>query len=322
MEGNLIMNKNVCSDNVIEAEAECCLSRISMGFPILDQVLGGGIAPGLILCESLSDFSGDAIGGQLLDNFLFEGKDCLYLSCEKSEKVLIAQSISRKSFKIGGKSGGITVSEMQMRSVMLNETKQDVLKIASAQTEAERKKLVFQDMSGGKVDVVKLEDYIKCNWVIVGKNVPVIMLDCWKGSHIYRNQYWQLRNLAIKYGVPIICVVYTDWLSFYTGVNTVEFSDVEEIADVILRLRYRGMGRKGFNYSCSLNKNPKELEIVLIKDRFGGSGVLSLLDFYPEYALFTEASEKVMNKTCGRKQLSNKAILKQYPDLQIVNINF
>ena len=32
--------------------------------------------------------------------------------------------------------------------------------------------------------------------------------------------------------------------------------------------------------------------------------------------------EKVMNKTCGRKQLSNKAILKQYPDLQIVNINF
>lgn len=302
-----------------KAEVECCLSRISMGFPILDQVLGGGAAPGLILCESLSDFSGDAIGGQLLDNFLFEGKDCLYLSYEKSEKVLIAQSVSRKSFKIGGKLGGITVSEMQ--SGMLNEIKRDVLKIALAQTEAERKKLVFQDMSDGKIDVAKLEDYIKYNWMVVGKNVPVIILACWKCSHIYKNQYRQLRSLAIKYGVPIICVMYTDWLSFYTGSNIVEFSDVEEIADIILRVRYRGMGRKKFNYSLSLNKNPKELEIVLIKDRFGGSGVLSLLDFYPDYALFTEVPEKIINKKCERKQRSNKTILKQYPDLQIVNLN-
>ena len=73
---------------------------ISTGFVYLNQLLDGGLYPGLITMGAVTGEGKTTLALQMMDNIAAAGKDVLIFSLEMSRFELIAKSISRLSFKL------------------------------------------------------------------------------------------------------------------------------------------------------------------------------------------------------------------------------
>ena len=75
--------------------------RIKTGFPQLDELLGGGLAPGLVVLGGQPGVGKSTFCLQLAENVAESGIPVLYFSFEMQERQIAAKSISRKLFLNG-----------------------------------------------------------------------------------------------------------------------------------------------------------------------------------------------------------------------------
>ena len=80
-----------------------------------------------------------------------------------------------------------------------------------------------------------------------------------------------------------------------------ESGGIEYCAEVILGLQFRDMG-KDFDIDEAKARNPREIEMIVLKNRFGETGTTIDYDFYPKYNYFEEVKG---NDTTGYAKLKN-----------------
>lgn len=76
------------------------IGKKATGFPNLDNVIGGGLRPGLILLGAISSLGKTTFCSQLADGLARNGSDVIYFSLEQSRLEMVSKSLSRQTYQI------------------------------------------------------------------------------------------------------------------------------------------------------------------------------------------------------------------------------
>lgn len=63
---------------------------------------------------------------------------------------------------------------------------------------------------------------------------------------------------------------------------------LEYLSDVLIGLQLAGSGKKDFDANAEKKKDPREIELVVLKNRNGRTGDKIEFNYYPMFNLFAE----------------------------------
>lgn len=102
----------------------------------------------------------------------------------------------------------------------------------------------------------------------------------------------ELKRISRDYKLPVIVIS-----SFNRGGYNIEATfeqlkesgSIEYSSDIVLALQLKGAGEKNFNPTDAKRKNPREVELVVLKNRDAKVGDTVSYKYYPMFNLFEES---------------------------------
>lgn len=284
---------------------------ISTGFPTLDTVLDGGFYEGLYGIGAISSLGKTTFALQIADQVAAVGNDVLIFSLEMSRNEMIAKSLSRLTAKItidnhgdicnakttrgimtGKKYAGYNATEKQL----INAAVQEYSKIVGDTLNPRIS--IIEAMGTVGADEVKeqVEQYIKHT----GKK-PVVIIDYLqilaphneKSTDKQNTDYaiLNLKRLSRDNKIPIIVISSFNRENYSVKVAMQAFKEsgaIEYSTDVLIGLQLKGTGEKDFDVDEAKAKNPREIEVVILKNRNGVTGKKIAYNYYTMFNYFSE----------------------------------
>jgi replicative DNA helicase len=292
----------------IEEVAETANRTITpTGFDRLDEALDGGLWEGLYAVGAVSSLGKTTYLLQVADQIAKQGRDVLIISLEMSKGELIAKSVSRLTF-IQDSHRAYTVRElMNAKTWALAEanTKKAILEYQ------ETAKNLYILEGNHRTNTAHIDDIVERFYraynthpVIIIDYLQILALTDEKGKDprtSVDNVVWDLKMLSRRYKIPVI-VVSSFSRAFYDKPAEMgsfkESGGIEYTSDVVLGLQLRGVGTEGFNLEDAKGKTPREVELVILKNRNGRTGdkisyyYHSAYNYYKEMKREDETQEK------------------------------
>lgn len=285
-------------------EKQATRPALKTGFDRLDEALDGGLYDGLYVIGAVSSLGKTAFCMQMADQLAMQGRDVLIFSLEMMTWELMARSISRESFQLD------TSARRRMaktaRGVLdgkrwANYTAQEKAHLEMAQTKytSYAEHLYFRE-----VDHETGLDYIQKE---VARHIaetgvkPVVLIDYLQiiapvDVHFTDKQNLDrivcaLKKLSRQYELTIFAISSFNRENYNLEVSMNAFKEsggIDYSADVLLGLQARGAGRQGFNIDEEKRKDPRELELKILKNRSAALGQPIPLRYYPAFSCFVE----------------------------------
>ncbi len=289
---------------------------ISTGLKSLDEMLDGGLYPGLYVVGANSSLGKTTLVLQIADNIAKHGDGVIFFTLEMSSNELIAKILSRMSFERGGKALGKTT-----RGVLLGEYTPEEEKILSAaMTELGERRDFYMSEGVGDIGVSevrrRVEKYAESN----GGKAPVVIIDYLQILAPYSVKYTdkqntdknilELKRMSRDLEIPIIGVSSFNRENYRTPVSMLSFKEsgaIEYSSDVLLGLQYKGWdyvkGEKELDRQQRLMDTRKymdeaakmglsqEIELVILKNRNGRRGKIRL-DLFSKFNYFREKTSE------------------------------
>jgi replicative DNA helicase len=101
----------------------------------------------------------------------------------------------------------------------------------------------------------------------------------------------ELKRISRDYKIPIIAISSFNRENYRMEVTMQAFKEsgaIEYSSDVLLGLQLYGVGSTGFNVDEERKKNPREVELKILKNRNGKVGGEILFEYYPQFNYFIE----------------------------------
>ena len=300
------LNKMNEFDNYIENTKS--IIPFATGFAQLDEVLDGGIKEGLTTVIAIPGIGKTTFCMQIADNIAQQGRDVLVFALEMSRNELIAKSLSRISYTKKDRRGGMyQTSNTFMLGYLQKNLGQDVLDYMEKCKEDYKKfaEHIFIDESESERTIKKISEMIE-NHIKESGSTPLVIIDYAQiiapsKDNISDKQKMdeivlELKRISRRLKVPIIAISsinrasYDDVLGLHSAKDS---GGIEFTSTVILGLQYkaRQKGKDG-KYIIDIEtegaKDTREIELKIIKNRFGKSFCTIPLKFYPEVGYFEE----------------------------------
>ncbi|MCL1913601.1 MAG: DnaB helicase C-terminal domain-containing protein [Eubacteriaceae bacterium] len=103
-----------------------------------------------------------------------------------------------------------------------------------------------------------------------------------------------LKRLSRELGIALIAVSSFNRMGYNAKASMEAFKEsgaVEYSSDVLLGLQLREVGKSDCDADLEKRKNPKEVEVVVMKSRNRPTGRLVAFDYYPTYSYFAESAQ-------------------------------
>ena len=285
-------------------EKQATRPALQTGFPKLDEALDGGLYDGLYVIGAVSSLGKTAFCMQMADQLAKQGRDVLIFSLEMMTYELMARSVSRESFQLD------TSARRRMaktaRGVLdgkrwANYTTQEKAHLELAQTSyaSYAGHLYFREG-----DHETGLDYIRKE---VARHIaetgvkPVVLIDYLQiiapvDVHFTDKQNLDrivcaLKKLSRQYELTIFAISSFNRENYNLEVSMNAFKEsggIDYSADVLLGLQARGAGCQGFNIDEEKRKDPRELELKILKNRSAALGQPIPLRYYPAFSCFVE----------------------------------
>lgn len=274
------------------------------GFPKLDAALDGGLYDGLYVLGAISSLGKTAFCMQIADQLAEQGRDVLIFSLEMTAYELMARSISRETFRQDDSRGKKLAKTV--RGVLDGKRREgytlrerEHLKSAEMRYAAYAGHLWFRegDHETG-LDFISREILRHVEETGV---TPVVLIDYLQIIAPVDVHYTDKQNLdrivcALKKLSRAHCLTILAISSFnrenYNAEATMaafkESGGIDYSADVLLGLQARGAGSRTFNIDEEKRKDPRELDLKILKNRSGSLGEAVPLRYYPAFSCFTE----------------------------------
>lgn len=302
------------------------LTPFPTGFESLDKILDGGIKEGLTTIIAIPGIGKTTFSMQIADNVAKQGRDVLIFALEMSRNELIAKSLSRISYEKGTSrhrlfqtSNTFLFGYMQkdlsedVREFM-NECKQEYMSYAEH---------LFIDESEAERTIKSIGEIID-NHIKATNSTPLVIIDYAQIIAPSKDNLTdkknmdeivlELKRLTRRLHIPIIAISSINRASYDEVLSlssAKESGGIEFTSTVLLGLQYKPTKKKDGKYIVDNEeqgkKAIKEIDLKVIKNRFGESYKTINLNFYPDICYFKETNsenESENLRTSRRNNLS------------------
>lgn len=282
---------------------------ISTGFAQLDRILDGGLYAGLYVLGAISSLGKTTLALQIADQIAASGKDVLIFSLEMSKNELIAKSISRHTFLKAGKKWASSTRDIMARYYTCTPHRREVIGQAQ-EVYREYAGHVFIHEGQGDIGVQKIAEVVKQHITITG-NTPVIVIDYIQILAPYNPKstdkqntdkaVLELKRLSRDCNTPVFGISSFNRDSYKTGgknqgrVSMTDYKEsgaLEYSADVLIGLEFASAGNKDYDEKKEKQKSPRQVRLVVLKNRNGNAWQTADFDFYAAFNCYEEADRE------------------------------
>ncbi len=287
---------------------------IPTGFKGIDKALDGGLYEGLYIVGAISSLGKTTLVLQIADQVAKQGHDVLIFSLEMARSELMAKSISRHTvIEVLDKGGdmrnaktvrGITAG---VRYAHYNETEKELIKNAVT-AYSDYAKHIYITEGIGDVGAQQIRETVEKHIKYTG-NTPLVIIDYLQILAPYNERatdkqntdkaVMELKRISRDFKTPVIGISSFNRDNYNNAVSMQSFKEsgaIEYSSDVLIGLQLKGAGTKDpetgkvFDPTEAKKKNPREIELVILKNRNGQTGTKIPLEFYPLFNYFTETN--------------------------------
>ena len=282
---------------------------IPTGFAKLDGLLDGGLYEGLYIIGAISSLGKTTFITQIADQIAQNGIDVLIFSLEMARSEIMAKSISRitvkKCLANGIMTGADTRNAKTARGITdgkryksYSDDEKKLIK-ASIEDYGSFADHIYISEGVGDIGAKELRDIIQSHIRITGRT-PVVIIDYLQilSPHSERmsdkqntdKAVMELKRISRDNKLPVIGISSFNRASYADPVSMSAFKEsgaIEYSSDVLIGLQLKGVEEKSFKVDDAKSKNPREVELKVLKNRNGKTGKTSF-NYYSYFNYFTE----------------------------------
>ena len=307
---------------------------VSTGLKGLDDLLDGGLYPGLYVIGAITSLGKTTFILQIADFIAASGHDVLCFNMEMSKKELIARSVSRISYQLrrGKKAArkGLSTRDIMSSQKWEAFTDEDMALMSSAldQYSATSAPHMWHFEGIGDIGVLRIREEVEKHVRIMGR-VPVVFVDYLQilaspdprlsDKQAVDKNVLELKRLSRDKGCPVVCISSLNRNNYSEPINHAAFKEsgaVEYSSDCLIGLQFQGMDyrdseenkdrllriRKLMREQKALGNEGKAeaIELKVLKNRNGRAGTSETLDYTPVFNHYEETFyEKVDARESG-----------------------
>lgn len=276
------------------------------GFNKLDEILDGGLYEGLYICGAISSLGKTTLITQICDQIAQNGQDVIIFSLEMARAEIMAKSISRLTLlevqknkhdlKNAKTTRGVTTGT---RYPYYSDLEKEIIK-NSINKYKDYSSHIFIHEGIGNIGVEQVRKTIEKHIKITG-NKPVVVIDYIQILAPYDvratdkqnmdHAVLELKRISRDLKLPIIGISSFNRASYKEKVGMEAFKEsgaLEYGSDVLIGLQLKGVGDRNFNVDEAKAKNPREIELVILKNRNGATGKTVYFQYYSMFNYFKE----------------------------------
>lgn len=281
------------------------------GYKNLDEITS--LYPGLYVIGGLSTLGKTTFIHQMADQMAEMGEHILFFSLEMATLEMITKSLSRlTAIKDRGYVVNKGVSALQIR---LNDIPKGMAAtVQQAITDYEPISKRFNIIEGNfNTDVTTIRKYVD-NYILINKVSPVVIIDYLQiipGRETDRSDkeridgvVTELKRISRDYNISVIVISSLNRTNYLTPIDFESYKEsggIEYTADVVWGLQLQILNDDLFNKANEIKQkrekineakkaNPRQIELVCLKNRNGISNYSCLFEYYPKFDTF-EAQE-------------------------------
>lgn len=290
---------------------------LSTGFNNLDSILDGGLYEGLYIMGAISSLGKTTLALQLVDQLAQSGQDCIVFSLEMARSELISKSISRLTYlEAGDSKDAKTTRGITAGARYQNYSQQEKRIISTAIAKyKEYAPHIFIHEGIGNIGIEQVKETVKRHISITG-NKPVVLIDYLQILAPYDMRatdkqntdkaVLELKRLSRDYKIPVIGISSFNRDSYKAGngskgkVTQADFKEsgaIEYSADVLIGLEFEAAGSKEYKESEEKKKNPRQINLVVLKNRNGKAWETASFKYYQLFNYFEEGQQAALSWT-------------------------
>lgn len=279
---------------------------IPTGFKGLDTVLDGGLYEGLYIVGAISSLGKTTLITQIADQIAQAGHDVLIFSLEMARAEIMAKSISRHTLQQVLSSGGDIRNAKTTRGITTgkwyenySKTERDLINGAIV-SYSQYANHIYISEGIGDIGAEQIRETIKQHILFTG-NTPVVIIDYLQILAPYNDRatdkqntdkaVMELKRISRDYKTPVIGISSFNRANYSVAVTMEAFKEsgaIEYSSDVLIGLQLKGAGKKDFDANEAKKKSPREIELVILKNRNGSTGDRLEFRYYPLFNYFEE----------------------------------
>lgn len=281
---------------------------ISTGFYNLDRTLDGGLYEGLYTVGAISSLGKTTLVLQMADQIAQAGQDVIIFSLEMARTELMSKSISRHTIieilENGGKletaktARGITTGKRYQN--YSNEERELIKKAISNYSNYASHLYIHEGI--GDIGVNQIRSTVEEHIAFTG-NKPVIIIDYLQILAPYSDRasdkqntdkaVLELKRISRDFKIPVIAISSLNRSNYNSKISMEAFKEsgaIEYSSDVLIGLQLEGVGQSDFDIDQAKKKNPREIELVILKNRNGSTGDKVSFDYHTLFNYFEESN--------------------------------
>ena len=277
------------------------------GFPVLDK-LSNGLYSGLYVIAATSSLGKTTLALQIADNLAEAGNEVLFFSLEQSRLELITKSFSRMLKKAHGES----LSSLALRGGTDPKRLQAAAKLYKSKI-GDRMNIIEGNF-GCNIDYIS--DYVR-EYISKNGTSPIIFVDylqilqpspALKSTNTREavdQTVTALKRLSRDYNLTVFIISSVNRANYMQPIDfesLKESGGIEYTADVVWGLQLQCLNEKLFSDANKIKEkrerikeakaaNPRQIELVCLKNRYGVANFTCDFDYMPDCDLFVQEKE-------------------------------
>ena len=299
---------------------------IPTGFDTLNELLDGGLYPGLYFIGAASSLGKTTLALQIADNIAKGGHGVLIFSLEMSRSELMAKTLSRETLMLSLSQTGRTENALSTRGILRasfsgKEEQEGLIRtVIDEYSKWGQKLTIVQGI--GDVGVSEIKSYVEAYMKEHSGQAPVVVIDYLQILAPYNDRYTdkqnvdknvlELKRLSRDYQIPVIGISSFNRENYDAPVSMASFKEsgaIEYSSDVLIGMQIDGIERapseKDAEYKervqrtrdnvavCKKEGRAFCVEAKILKHRNGVPGSVHL-EFYSRYNLFMERGSTIV----------------------------
>lgn len=312
-------------DNIMQRDIERMKGAVDRktGFDRLDEI-SGGLYPGLYVIAATSSLGKTTFSHQIADNLAIAGNEVLFFSMEQSRLELVTKSIARITAQEDIKT---TVTSLSIRKgVFPDNVKSAISKYKNSI--ADRLSIIEGNFN---CNISFIGEYVR-KYIKKNKCKPIIFIDYLQilqpaedsnkrqnTKEMVDSTVTELKRISREHDITIFIISSVNRANYLTPIDfesLKESGGIEYTADVIWGLQLQCLNEPLFSEANKIKEKrqrirqekaaePRKIELLCLKNRYGVANYSCGFDYYPKHDLFIQVTPGEFNFYYGESPFTD-----------------